>query len=713
MNRSQRIHIGTGNTITDKYIHVKLEKDTDTLEFLSLKIDTKDVYNDFNADYGVIVGRVIANGGVGVPNAKISIFIPLDEGDENNSKIVSVYPYTNPRDKNNQGKRYNLLPRVSRIDPATDEIKPPQAFGSFPTKEEIITNSTFLEVYKKYYKFSTVTNNSGDYMIFGVPTGTQTVHMSVDITDIGQYSMTPAAMVTNLGYSPNLFIDNNTRIKPSDDLDDLPNIETQEVAVDVIPFWGDNENFEIGITRQDFRIRAEIVNSFVIFGSVFTDGDNAFYGEGESKKVKFLYRATNPLEETIGIATKRIGVVTENIYYYPPEITDEQIDNGDVDSDVDSDVMLKLDSSQYSIYKRDGDFIFIINCNRRKVITNELGEEEVVDSTTSEGVFTRFRGFITLEISDNSVQLDFSNDIDGATVRPLRYKIKIPQSADKGRTFKAIAGNDIEKSLAEEDNKKWRKQEYTFSGGNFYSVAKFYGLVRNETSDNSKFRFEDNNFEDGFFQTDSLNDASDVSGDNEAFNTGIIQTNGELTDEEVDDVIDLNAVEQFPYNHEQNETNKYFGGNWMNFALYLMQNGRLTEFSDRFENMKTNTNFTYDVKRNTFINPNSQPIAAGDINTQHFARSDLHFTDFIRVPKQDITTILRVYPNIKGFKSDDIPFDLDGITEGYYKNGEDPCPLNGGKENGNPSNGTDTNYYFYRGLKEADCISYLREIGLI
>jgi len=88
-------------------------------------------------------------------------------------------------------------------------------------------------------------------MIFGVPVGTQVVHLSVDITDIGKYSMNPAAMVRNLGYPESQFTDNNTRIKPSDDLGDLPNVETQEITVDVRPFWGDFENFEIGITRQD------------------------------------------------------------------------------------------------------------------------------------------------------------------------------------------------------------------------------------------------------------------------------------------------------------------------------------------------------------------------------------------------------------------------------------------------------------------------------
>ncbi|MFA5419702.1 MAG: hypothetical protein WC341_14720, partial [Bacteroidales bacterium] len=279
MNKSQRIHLDINSENIDKHLKVKLEQNVDSLEFLTMNIDTKDVYQDFNADYGVLVGRVIANDGIGIPNAKISVFLPLADEDANDSEIVSFYPYKTPRDKNNQGKRYNLLPRVAKTDPLTNITSPKQPFGSFPIKEEIVTNETFLNVYKKYYKYTALTNDFGDYMIFGVPVGVQTIHLSVDITDIGKYSMTPASMVTNLGYSANLFTDDGSKIKESSDLNDLPNVETQEISVDIVPFWGDSENFIIGITQQNFRIRSTLKNTFTIFGSVFTDGDFAMWGE--------------------------------------------------------------------------------------------------------------------------------------------------------------------------------------------------------------------------------------------------------------------------------------------------------------------------------------------------------------------------------------------------------------------------------------------------
>ena len=80
MNKSHRIQVNTG---TDKNIRVQIDQDFDFLEILSLKLRQEDVYTRFCADYGVVAGRVIVNGGYGVPNANVSIFIPLDAIDEN------------------------------------------------------------------------------------------------------------------------------------------------------------------------------------------------------------------------------------------------------------------------------------------------------------------------------------------------------------------------------------------------------------------------------------------------------------------------------------------------------------------------------------------------------------------------------------------------------------------------------------------------------
>ena len=709
MNKSQRIYLDTGTTQNDKYIITQLEQDVDFIEFMSMDIYTVDAYQNFNSDYGVLVGRVIANGGVGIPNAKISIFIPLTDTDAQDGTIASIYPYKTPRDKNSDGKRYNLLPRVSQYNPKTGVYSPKQPFGSFPIKPEIVTNQDFLGVYKKYYKYTALTNSAGDYMIFGVPIGTQTVHMSVDITDIGKYSMNNASMVT-MGYSPNLFIDNNSKIKPSNDLNDLPNIETQEISVDIISFWGDTNNFTIGITRQDFRIRATLVNTFTVFGSSFTDGDNAMWGDNyNGQELSDLFRARDDANATIGMYTKRIGIIDEQIYYYPPNISDGDIDVGNVDPTVD---MILLGKTEYSTYKRDGDFVLLISCNRNKVITDEMGNPIPVDYTSPNGIFTEFRGFIIFEIGGDIIPMNFTGSIgNNTTLTPFRMILKFPQYATMGNSFGVPNNGSID--LNTPQTIAWRKQNYKFQANKFYSISRFHPTIFHSSTDDT------NDDTTRFFVKDAIN----VPYNQDPFwNSGIILTS-DYQDYE-------NSQAQFPNNTVVEGGTSGFGSNWINLSIYFPQIGFLSSGYAYVDYVRSTTLFQYqyasgsgghDNHNNRFYyQNNTQPIAAGQFNTVWMARSDQHWTDFIEVPTKDIKAMAQT--PIKGFTSDAV-----GLT-GNYRNGtytpvgwSAPCPFafdgNGvhssGRINGDPTQGADTKSYFYKGFNTSDCIEYLFELGLI
>lgn len=703
MNKSQRIRVNPNEPDQDKHLQVRLEQDINTLEIMSLKIDTKEAYQNFNADYGVLVGRVIANNGIGVPNCKVSIFIPLNENDENNSDVVSIYPYKNPREKNNEGKRYNLLPRVSSIDPNTNAIRPQQPFGSFPTKEEILTNSTYLQVYKKYYKFSTVTNSSGDYMIFGIPVGTQTVHMSADITDIGELSMAPASMISNLGYSPNLFNSDGTRIKSSNDLDDLPNIETQEISTDIIPFWGDENLFQIGITRQDFRIKAQLNYNFVIFGSSFTDGDERMWGDNYSPQSGArpgeLFRARN---QVYRLSTKRLGRITEKIYYYPANVTGDDIGSEDYDT---SSGIIKLDSSEYSSYKRDGDFIFIINCNRGKVITSETGEEIPVPEDYNGGIYKEFWGFMTLEYTSEDVPMNFETNIgNDVIVRPLRYKFKFPQNADVGQSFVGEGSTVNNKSSR---NNSWRKQYQKFIGGRYYSIAKFHTQTAlrggSNNTDDSNFQIQDYNFADNAYFVEDSNERTNDP--NWIIGTILIDDNDDQTNKMVS-------------NWNEGGGN-YFGGNWLNFTLYLPQVGFAAVRAAFIAHVRISSNMTTQSNSTTFVFDNQQEFVAGEINTKWFARSDFHPTRFIETTQDEIRYL---YQNVskKGFSDEDIEANVWNDRVGKYINATEYVPRrpdtsvlgNSGMINLNTNN-IDPTYYFYKGYDTADCIDFLNEIGLL
>ena len=162
-NKSYRIRVIPGDNTN---ITLKLDQDYDTFEILSLKLDTSGTYRTYSSDYGVVVGRV-QSGNFGIPNAKISVFIESDKMDD--SLVRQLYPYSTTKEKGAEGIRYNLLP-----DEKVDDCH--QVVGTFPNKTYLLDNDVLLEVFDKYYKYTTRTNNSGDYIICGVPTGSQTIH---------------------------------------------------------------------------------------------------------------------------------------------------------------------------------------------------------------------------------------------------------------------------------------------------------------------------------------------------------------------------------------------------------------------------------------------------------------------------------------------------------------------------------------------------------
>ena len=266
-NKSLRIKTNINDT--NPSLFVNLNQSYDTFEILSLKLNQEDVYKLHSANYGVIVGRVLANGNFGVPNAKISIFI---EGNFEDEEIASIYPYTSTASQDENGIRYNLLP-----DEKVDDCH--QVVGTFPNKTYLLDNDVLIEVFDTYYKYTTRTNNSGDYIIAGVPTGNQTLHMDLDLSDCGILSQRPRDFVYK-GYTIEQF-ENANQFKTDTNLASLSQIFSQDQVVNVIPFWGnENQGETIGITRADINISFKFEPTCVFMGSVVADNSS----NGISKK---------------------------------------------------------------------------------------------------------------------------------------------------------------------------------------------------------------------------------------------------------------------------------------------------------------------------------------------------------------------------------------------------------------------------------------------
>jgi hypothetical protein len=426
---SETIRIRTTPNGSDKYLKVKLDQEFDFIEVLSMKITQEDAYRNFCSDYGVVVGRVIINSGVGLPNARVSIFIPVDDVDKNNPEIKGLYPYSIVTDKDTDGIRYNLLPKSSETN---NECFTP--VGTFPNKREILDNDELLGVYCKYYKFTTTTNTAGDFMIFGVPLGTYTVHVDADISDIGIFSQRPYDLISQ--GTPLKFFDSPTKYKGGTNLDKLVQIKSTNYAVNVEPFWGNPENCEIGITRADIDMNYNIRPCAIFMGSIFGDQEK----NSINKRCRPRKKLGSLCEQVAGEGS--IEMIRKTI--------DGNIEQFDVEGG--------------RVIDDDGTWAYQIPMNLDYVVTDEFGNLVPTDDETR-GIPTR-----------TSVRFKIGMDNTGGEGRlRTRAKYLVPHNpntqAEIDYTFNERTKNSSFRDLY------WNK---------IYSVSNF--IPRYQTNDNKKTR---------------------------------------------------------------------------------------------------------------------------------------------------------------------------------------------------------------------------------
>lgn len=363
-----RTEVGVNHTI-----NLQLNQDFEFLEILSLKIQQTEIYNRNCADYGVLVGRVTANNGFGIPNARVSLFIPVSSIDESNSTIQSIYPYKSPSDKNEDGYRYNLLPYEKSYEKHA-------ATGTFPSRNDVLTATTASEIYDKYFKFTAKTNESGDYMIFGLPLGFQRVVMDVDLSDIGEFSLTPQDLI-RMGMATESQVAGDT-FKTSTDLNSLPQIINIVKSCEIAPLWGDPTLCQIAVNRVDFDLRddanIDIQPTAVFMGSIFSSV--------EKERVR-------PARQILGFNTSLSNRIKDNLGNLcelvsgPGQILAIR---QTINQDVNGNPVLEQYRLEQSgnIILDDGTWLTELPMNLDYLITNEFGQK-VISNDPTKGIPTK------------------------------------------------------------------------------------------------------------------------------------------------------------------------------------------------------------------------------------------------------------------------------------------------------------------------------------
>jgi hypothetical protein len=441
----QKHRIST-NIGVDQKVTVELKQDFDMLEILSLKFTQQQVYTSLCSDYGVVCGRVTANNGFGVGNARVSIFVPLSEDDENDPVISSLYPYKEVTDKDENGYRYNLLPSRKQHGGHAET-------GTFPDQSDILGREEYLEVYEKYYRYTVKTNTAGDFMIWGVPVGLQSIHVDVDLSDIGCFSLRPADF-QRLGVGVDQF-KNKYTFKSSEDLDSLPQIIKFDRNVEVYPFWGNEDLCEIGITRTDFDLSERGVNiqpKAYLIGGVFTDT-----GKNSVNKNCIPRRK---MGRKCDLITKSANI--EAIRFMP--IKDEQnrpyLEYLPIDEDVPD----------------DGGFVLPLEMNMDYVITNEFGENEITNDP-NKGIPTSACYRFRFNLNDNGLDRTRANaDFLVPNIREFQTGLTIDDRSYYFGTDWDGYRDEMKTLILNNQNGEFYPQDYfyRFTYNKVYTVSSFH-----------------------------------------------------------------------------------------------------------------------------------------------------------------------------------------------------------------------------------------------
>ena len=441
----------------DKYIKVELKQDFDLLEILSLKIKQSDVYNNFCSDYGVVAGRVIINNGFGVPNVKVSIFIPRDTDD---GFLKQIYPYksTNKDEKNVNGIRYNLLPDTQQNFNHTP-------VGTFPSKAAVLDDKTSLEIFDRYYKYTTITNESGDFILFGVPTGQQVLHYDMDVSDIGFISARPFELI-NQGFSKELF-ESPFKYKGSRNIDSLAQIISANVPITVEPFWCDSLSTGriIGITREDINIDSlELIPTAMFFGSIFSDD--------EKDSLNKNCRPRKKMGQMNELITSSGDI--EAIYRTP----DGDIDKFEIEKDIIDD---------------NGNWAIQLPMNLRKVVTDEFGN--LVPSPDGiKGIATEadFRFRISMDATSQDKRLrQRANFLVPNLTGNYKFGVYDADELSDGNPYKinqqlSTFTQNTPYSADTGNQYNYLEEFYTFRWKKVYSVKQFIGRYQSNQRDENR-----------------------------------------------------------------------------------------------------------------------------------------------------------------------------------------------------------------------------------
>lgn len=223
------------NEIDDFYVNIKLKRTFSTLDTLNIYNNIVNSIPTQQSETGVVFGRLMAlqtikdaegnNIRIPLKNVPVGVFNPSEDYptsssvSENGDRI-----FLNIKESANPNEYFNI-----------------ESFNL--DKDKLLRSGSQFDSVPEQYKYITKTNEEGEFVIYDVPIGTQTVVFEVDLLKQG---LTRDEIALNFFPFP-----------PDDDaiIDQIPNFSFKQFPIDVVPSWGTTQT---GYTELDVVVNMDL-----------------------------------------------------------------------------------------------------------------------------------------------------------------------------------------------------------------------------------------------------------------------------------------------------------------------------------------------------------------------------------------------------------------------------------------------------------------------
>ncbi len=260
----------------DMYININLIRTIDNLDTLSVHNVPVNNQPTLESTTGVLMGRLTAKQKVLDENGE-RVIIPLK------NTVVAIF---NPSE---------TFPSVASVDDnqnrVTLNLRENISLGNYFNQESLKTDYKFLNSSSNinnipdHYKYTSITNDNGEFIIHNVPVGEQTFMFEINALKQG---LTPDEVALNFGPYP---------LESFPQIDQIPHYYFRQIPVYIVPTWGESQS---GYTQMDLKVNFDLRKWCTYYVSPIAYKNKSIeemYASGVNSKLTVAIRdMTKPLE---------------------------------------------------------------------------------------------------------------------------------------------------------------------------------------------------------------------------------------------------------------------------------------------------------------------------------------------------------------------------------------------------------------------------------